>query len=136
MRAAPELGATFFVCGRSVERYLDLLSAIVRAGHALGNHTVTHPQAMPGSEPFGHFDEPPEALRVRERSRDEQVERLRALLLPARWARHEFALHGYFGFVDRACLAWVAAGCPADDRNPLVDAALGALQGALGDRGR
>jgi AcrR family transcriptional regulator len=80
--------------------------------------------------------EPAEALRVRARLRGEQVDRLRALLRPATWSRHEFALHGYFGFVDRAALAWVAAACPADDRYPLVDAALGALQGALGDWGR
>lgn len=49
--------ATFFVCGRSVQDRPDLLRETVAAGHALGNHTLTHPQAVPGSRPFGHFDE-------------------------------------------------------------------------------
>ena len=49
--------ATFFVCGRSVQARPELLRATVAAGHALGNHTATHPQNVPGSVPFGHFDE-------------------------------------------------------------------------------
>ena len=34
-----------------------------------------------------------------------------------------------------ACQAWVDAGCPERDRHPLTEAALGALEGALGDWG-
>ena len=49
------------------------------------------------------------------------------------WPRHAYALAGYFGFVDAATLRWLGAGCPEAERYPLVDAALGALQGALGD---
>ena len=35
--------ATFFVCGANVERRPGVARAIVEAGHALGNHTFTHP---------------------------------------------------------------------------------------------
>jgi peptidoglycan/xylan/chitin deacetylase (PgdA/CDA1 family) len=34
--------ATFFVCGKNVERYPDLARRIVAEGHALGNHTYSH----------------------------------------------------------------------------------------------
>jgi len=34
--------ATFFVMGRSVSRYPDLVRDIVRRGHLLANHTYTH----------------------------------------------------------------------------------------------
>ena len=48
-------------------------------------------------------------------------------------SRTSFALWGYLGFLDDACLRWVHAGCPDDQRHSLVDAALGCLEGALGD---
>lgn len=35
--------ATFFLCGAAVERYPDLAQRIVAEGHALGNHTFSHP---------------------------------------------------------------------------------------------
>lgn len=35
--------ATFFVCGTSVRKHPELLRAIVRDGHVVGNHTDTHP---------------------------------------------------------------------------------------------
>jgi peptidoglycan-N-acetylglucosamine deacetylase len=35
--------ATFFVCGANVERYPDVARRIVREGHAIGNHTYSHP---------------------------------------------------------------------------------------------
>jgi peptidoglycan/xylan/chitin deacetylase (PgdA/CDA1 family) len=35
--------ATFFVCGRNVERYPELIRRIYAEGHALGNHTYSHP---------------------------------------------------------------------------------------------
>ena len=98
---------------------------------------LDHIAARPGTwaSPLVGGEEPREAVELRQVARAEQVETLRALVRPAAWARHEYALTGYFGFVDRACLAWVLAGCPEDDRHPLVDAALGALEGALGDWG-
>ena len=51
----------------------------------------------------------------------------------SRGHRDDFALWGYLGFLDDACLRWVHAGCPDDQRHSLVDAALGCLEGALGD---
>src|SRR2546426_9010410 len=35
--------ATFFVCGRNVERHPDVARRIVAEGHTLGNHTFSHP---------------------------------------------------------------------------------------------
>jgi peptidoglycan/xylan/chitin deacetylase (PgdA/CDA1 family) len=35
--------ATFFVCGKNVEAHPDLLRRIVAEGHAVGNHTYSHP---------------------------------------------------------------------------------------------
>lgn len=81
-------------------------------------------------------DDPPQARELRRRLRAGYVEALRQLLLPQQGARGEYALWGYFGFLDGAALAWVGRGCPTDEREPLVAAALGALEGALGDWGR
>ncbi len=36
--------ATFFVVGSAVVRHPDLVNRAVREGHALGNHTMTHPE--------------------------------------------------------------------------------------------
>lgn len=96
------------------------------------DHIATHPSAWamplhnPGSEPSS-------AAAVRLSARRDYVERLRAMLAPSVQLRHEFALWGYFGFLDHACLRWVERGCGDDDRHSLIDAALGALEGALGD---
>jgi peptidoglycan/xylan/chitin deacetylase (PgdA/CDA1 family) len=38
-----EARATFFLLGREAERYPELVRMIVEAGHALGNHSMTHP---------------------------------------------------------------------------------------------
>jgi peptidoglycan-N-acetylglucosamine deacetylase len=35
--------ATFFVCGKNVERYPEIVKRIAQEGHALGNHTFSHP---------------------------------------------------------------------------------------------
>ena len=76
------------------------------------NHIATHPDAwaMPMRRPGG---EPAAVAELR--------------------ARHDYALWGYFGFIDAAALRWVGKGCPEEDRWALIDAALGALEGALGD---
>jgi peptidoglycan/xylan/chitin deacetylase (PgdA/CDA1 family) len=38
-----DVRATFFVVGRQAERYPDLVRRMVEDGHAIGNHTYTHP---------------------------------------------------------------------------------------------
>jgi AcrR family transcriptional regulator len=98
------------------------------------DHIAGQPETW--ATPLRGGQEPREALDVRHHARGTDVDRLREILTPAPWARHEFALWGYFGFLDQACLHWVDAGCPEDQRYLLVDAALGALEGALGDWGR
>lgn len=49
--------------------------------------------------------------------------------------RSQLAMTGFLGFLGAVAQQWAQDGCPADDRHPLVEAALGALQGALGDWG-
>lgn len=39
-----EVVATFFVIGSQAEKHPDLVRRIVQDGHALGNHTYSHPQ--------------------------------------------------------------------------------------------
>lgn len=95
------------------------------------DHIASHPQTW--AAPLRGGSEPIEAQDVRADARAIYVRLLAQLLGVSGWARHEFALWGYFGFVDQACLHWVDQGCPADQRHPLIDAALGALEGALGD---
>lgn len=41
-----DIKATFFVVGRQVERYPQLIKQIVAEGHALGNHTWSHQYRM------------------------------------------------------------------------------------------
>jgi len=41
--AARDARATFFMLGRSAARHPDLVSAVVRGGHAIGNHSWDHP---------------------------------------------------------------------------------------------
>lgn len=102
-------------------------ATVVYLDHIAGHPTAwALPLDRPGSEP-------PAATAIRADTRREYVDRLRALLAPSAQTRHEYALWGYFGFLDAACLRWVERGCPEADRWPLVDAALGALEGALGD---
>lgn len=96
------------------------------------DHVASHPEAwaLPMRQPGG---EPPAVAELRAHARRDYVERLRGQLGPSSQVRHDYALWGYFGFLDAACLRWVEGGCPDDHRWPLIDAALGALEGALGD---
>jgi peptidoglycan/xylan/chitin deacetylase (PgdA/CDA1 family) len=48
--AAYEAQASFFVLGSQVVRFPDLVARLVRAGHAVGNHTWSHPR-LPGLAP-------------------------------------------------------------------------------------
>jgi peptidoglycan/xylan/chitin deacetylase (PgdA/CDA1 family) len=38
-----KIAASFFVCGKNVERYPEIIRRICAEGHTLGNHTYTHP---------------------------------------------------------------------------------------------
>jgi len=84
-------------------------------------------QALAGHDPGD------EAARVRREAREAAVTALAQVVGGRRGHRDDFALWGYLGFLDDACLRWVHAGCPDDQRHSLVDAALGCLEGALGD---
>jgi AcrR family transcriptional regulator len=99
------------------------------------DHITEHPAAwaLPLTRPGS---EPPAVAAIRAEARREYVERLRALVTPdapVTRLRQDYAVWGYFGFLDAACLHWVERGCPQADRAPLADAALGALLGALGN---
>ncbi len=99
------------------------------------DHIADHPTGW--ATPFLiSGNEPEQALAVRRAARAAYVDSLAALLIPDPTPRRRYALWGYYGFLDAACLAWVESGCPDADRHPLVNAALGALEGAIGDWGR
>ena len=38
-----QVPATFFLCGRNVEKHPDLVRRLLAEGHAVGNHTYSHP---------------------------------------------------------------------------------------------
>jgi AcrR family transcriptional regulator len=80
--------------------------------------------------------EPSAAAVIRREARQATIARIAGLLLPDQGERHAFAIDGYLGFLEATCDRWVAHGCPENQRWPLIDAALGALEGALGDWGR
>ncbi len=77
---------------------------------------------------------PPGSVAVVAAARDAQTARLRAML-PAHWRRYDYALEAWPGFVEAAVRTWVTRGCPDQERGHLLEASLGALQGALGDWG-
>ena len=95
---------------------------------------ATHPDAWAAPLVGGGYPAP--ALEVRRGHVQRSAERLTALLASDAWLRHEYAVLGYLGAVEGACLAWVTRGCPPDERGPMIDALLGALEGGLGDWGR
>lgn len=97
------------------------------------DHIAGQPKAW--AAPLRLRPEPAAATGLRRAARERFVAELAALLPPRADARARFALWGYFGFLDGACLRWVDEGCPDDAREPLIEAALGALEGALGDWG-
>lgn len=41
--AEHKVTATFFLCGKNVERHPEIAQRIVREGHTIGNHTYSHP---------------------------------------------------------------------------------------------
>ena len=41
--AERKISATFFLCGKNVERHPEIARRILREGHTIGNHTYSHP---------------------------------------------------------------------------------------------
>ncbi|WP_149205089.1 TetR/AcrR family transcriptional regulator [Actinotalea subterranea] len=104
--------------------------------HVYLDHVRDHPTGWSAPQLATHA-EPEAAAAVRREARRDWVERLATLLRPdGTGPRDDYALWGFYGFVDAACLHWVTRGCRDEERGSLVDAALGALEGALGDWGR
>lgn len=97
------------------------------------DHVAARPRAWASG--WTGAEEPAGALERRALARAGAVEFLSGVLRPEGGRRHRFAVLGFLGFLDRCCLAWVEHGCPEDERWPLVEASLGALEGALGDWG-
>lgn len=85
------------------------------------------PALLPG------VGEPESALAHRHAADAELVGQLREIIGIGDFPRHTWALWGWVGFLDHAGRHWVGLGCPEDQRWPLIEAALGALEGALGD---
>jgi AcrR family transcriptional regulator len=100
----------------SIEVYLEVLS----------NSPVGW--AAPLRNPHDGF---PAAAALRTQARERYVGLLRGILGLEPDPVQEHALYGYLGFLDAACLSWVTAGCPAEQRRPLVEMAAAALAGAL-----
>jgi peptidoglycan/xylan/chitin deacetylase (PgdA/CDA1 family) len=55
---------TFFETGLHVNADPTMAKSVVEAGNKIGNHTYTHPQAVPGSHPYGSFDTLSKAIQV------------------------------------------------------------------------
>ncbi|MGP6174900.1 TetR/AcrR family transcriptional regulator [Corynebacterium sp. A21] len=95
---------------------------------------LEHLAGIPGQIPLHKSGaEPTGATELRAESEAELIELLHSELNPSQQLRHEFALHGYLGFLNSAGAHWASQGCTEDARWALIDAALGALEGALGD---
>lgn len=45
--AAERIPATFFHCGKNVERHPEIARRILEMGHEIGNHTYSHPRLAP-----------------------------------------------------------------------------------------
>ncbi len=90
-------------------------------------------QGRAASPFFSSELEPAEVGRLRQEFRDRMAEDLLTRLRNPGWQRGRIGVLGFLGFLGAAAQAWADTGCPAGQRGPLVEAALGALQGAIGD---
>lgn len=98
------------------------------------DHVAEHPSGW--ASPFrtdAHDPEP--ALDVRRAARAAWVDALADALRPDPTTRRRYAVPAFYGFLEAASRVWADQGCPDADRHALVDACLGALEGALGDWG-
>jgi AcrR family transcriptional regulator len=82
---------------------------------------------------FSPDSEPAEAGKVRQHYRTQLTDDLLNRLRKPSWTRGRIAIIGFLGFLGSAAKNWAELGCPTDLRAPLVETALGALEGALGD---
>jgi peptidoglycan-N-acetylglucosamine deacetylase len=59
-----KISATFFLCGKNVERHPEIARRIVREGHTIGNHTYSHSLLFVRSGRFmaGEIDRAQEAI--------------------------------------------------------------------------
>lgn len=96
---------------------------------------VSDARAAWASPFFAGAYEPAPVRDLRLRYRREFVARLTGRLRDPSHRRARIAITGFLGFVGAAAQDWAERGCPEDDRDSLVEAALGALMGALGDWG-
>jgi AcrR family transcriptional regulator len=100
----------------SIEVYLEVISNSPVGWAA----PLRHPQ-----------DGLPAAAALRSEARERYVQLLRAILGVGPGLPLDHVLHGYLGFLDAACLSWIAAGCPAEQRHAVVGMTVAALAGAL-----
>lgn len=77
--------------------------------------------------------EPDAARHARERAGSALSDLIGAEIGINDFARHRWAVTGIVGFLGHSCERWFATGCPDNERRPLLEATLGALEGALGD---
>lgn len=135
-----------------VRAQLDKLAARQAAAHeALPSHTsardgvrvtieavLDHVRDQPAAWASPFFTaayEPVAVQELRQRYRQEFVAGLTAQLKNPDHRRARLAIVGFLGHLGATAHQWVEDGCPAADRGPMVEAALGALQGSLGDWG-
>ncbi|MCB0912640.1 MAG: TetR/AcrR family transcriptional regulator [Propionibacteriaceae bacterium] len=101
---------------------------------ALLDHVQEHRAAW-ASPFFTGADEPAAVQELRQKYRQEFTAGLAERLDNPGHRRARLAITGFLGHLGATTQQWADDGCPASDRGPLVEAALGALQGGLGDWG-
>lgn len=107
--------------GQPIHHRIDtLLDSHLRA-------VAADPLLVPGA------GEPAEALAARARGEASFAEQLATEIGVSSVARHQWAVAGIVGFINRAVTVWRDRGFNDNERRPLVEATLGALEGGLGD---
>lgn len=76
--------------------------------------------------------EPASTMEVRQQARTFYVEQLDKHLTADATVGLDYALWGFFGFLDEVSLRWLQQGCPGEHRESLVSAVLSALAAAVG----
>ncbi len=105
----------------------------IQAGlEAFTEHIANHPADWLAAQRSG--DEPAEATHQRLEWRDNLQAYLLNLLQPTT-ERGKFAISGGIGFFEAASFEWADGGFVEQQRWPLIEATLGAVEGALGDWG-